>query len=36
MVDALMEEVERWEREHPNGAPAPSHNGGRVKLPLVG
>src|ERR1051326_2359727 len=25
MVDALMEEVERWEREHPNGAPAPSH-----------
>src|SRR5690242_8572653 len=36
MVDALMEEVERWEREHPNGAPAPGHNGGRRKLPLVG
>src|SRR5205085_12526042 len=36
MVDALMEEVERWEREHPNGATAPMHNGGRVKLPLVG
>jgi (E)-4-hydroxy-3-methylbut-2-enyl-diphosphate synthase len=36
MVEALMEEVERWEREHPNGAPAPGHNGGRVKLPLVG
>jgi (E)-4-hydroxy-3-methylbut-2-enyl-diphosphate synthase len=36
MVDALMEEVERWEREHPNGAPAPSHSGGRMKLPLVG
>jgi hypothetical protein len=31
-----MEEVERWEREHPNGVPAPAHNGGRVKLPLVG
>jgi hypothetical protein len=30
-----MEEVERWEREHPNGAPAPSDNGGRVKLPLA-
>src|SRR5438105_5610839 len=27
MVDALMEEVERWEKEHANGAPAPSHNG---------
>src|SRR5438876_8399091 len=26
MVDALMEEVERWEREHPNGKPAPGHN----------
>src|SRR5271157_695644 len=36
MVDALMEEVERWEREHPNGRPAPGPNGGRVKLPLVG
>src|SRR5436190_3034799 len=35
MVDALLEEVERWEREHPNGAPAPAHNGGRVKLPVV-
>ena len=34
MVDALMEEVERWEREHPNGRPA-AHAGGRVKLPLV-
>ncbi len=37
MVDALMEEVERWEREHPNGAPAPqAANGGRMRLPLVG
>src|SRR5436309_2933688 len=36
MVDALMEEVERWEKEHPNGAPGPAHNGGRVKLPLLG
>ena len=36
MVEALMEEVERWEREHPNGAPTPTHSGGRQKLPLVG
>ena len=35
MVDALMEEIDRWESEHPDGKPAPSHNGGRVKLPLV-
>jgi (E)-4-hydroxy-3-methylbut-2-enyl-diphosphate synthase len=34
MVDALMEEVERWEREHPNGKPAENADG-RVKLPLV-
>jgi (E)-4-hydroxy-3-methylbut-2-enyl-diphosphate synthase len=34
MVDALMEEVERWEREHPNGRPAANADG-RVKLPLV-
>jgi (E)-4-hydroxy-3-methylbut-2-enyl-diphosphate synthase len=34
MVDALMEEVERWEREHPNGKPAATDEG-RVKLPLV-
>jgi (E)-4-hydroxy-3-methylbut-2-enyl-diphosphate synthase len=33
MVDALMEEVERWEREHPNGRPPA--NEARVKLPLV-
>jgi (E)-4-hydroxy-3-methylbut-2-enyl-diphosphate synthase len=36
MVDALMEEVERWEKENPNGKPAPEHAGGRRKLPLVG
>jgi (E)-4-hydroxy-3-methylbut-2-enyl-diphosphate synthase len=37
MVEALMEEVERWEREHASGAaPAPALNGGRMKLPLVG
>jgi len=37
MVDALMEEVELWEREHPNGKPtAHGSNGGRMKLPLVG
>src|SRR3954465_5213815 len=36
MVDALLEEIDAWEREHPNGATAPMHNGGRVKLPLVG
>jgi len=37
MVDALMEEVELWEREHPNGKPtAHGANGGRMKLPLVG
>jgi (E)-4-hydroxy-3-methylbut-2-enyl-diphosphate synthase len=36
MVDALMEEVERWERDHPNGAVAPSlAEGDRVKLPLA-
>jgi hypothetical protein len=34
MVDALMEEVERWEREHPNGKPAANADS-RVKLPLV-
>jgi (E)-4-hydroxy-3-methylbut-2-enyl-diphosphate synthase len=34
MVDALMEEVERWEREHPNGA-TPAARDGRVKLPVV-
>ena len=34
MVDALMEEVERWEREHASGAP-PAKKDGRVKLPLV-
>ena len=33
MVDALMEEVERWEREHPDGKPAKAEN--RMKLPLV-
>jgi (E)-4-hydroxy-3-methylbut-2-enyl-diphosphate synthase len=35
MVDALMEEVERWEREHAGGRPAPRTEKGRVKLPLV-
>jgi (E)-4-hydroxy-3-methylbut-2-enyl-diphosphate synthase len=34
MVDALMEEVERWEREHPDGKPA-GRGDARVKLPLV-
>jgi (E)-4-hydroxy-3-methylbut-2-enyl-diphosphate synthase len=34
MVDALMEEVERWEREHPNGRQTVKDEG-RVKLPLV-
>ena len=34
MVDALMEEVERWEPEHASGAP-PAKKDGRVKLPLV-
>ncbi len=34
MVDALMEEVERWEREHPNGA-APAKKDGRVRLPVL-
>jgi (E)-4-hydroxy-3-methylbut-2-enyl-diphosphate synthase len=34
MVDALMEEVERWEREHPNGK-SEAKDEGRVKLPLV-
>jgi (E)-4-hydroxy-3-methylbut-2-enyl-diphosphate synthase len=33
MVEALMEEVERWEREHPNGRPTPTE--GRTQLPLV-
>jgi hypothetical protein len=28
-----MEEVERWEREHPDGKPAKAEN--RTKLPLV-
>src|SRR5437773_34601 len=32
MVDALMEEVERWERENPDGRPA-KNGDGRVKLP---
>src|SRR5438477_8563085 len=34
MVDALMEEVERWERENPDGRPA-KNGDGRVKLPVV-
>lgn len=34
MVDALMEEVERWEREHPNGAPAAPKDH-RTRLPVV-
>src|SRR5262249_33135698 len=34
MVDALMEEVERWERENPSGKPA-AKGDGRTKLPLV-
>ncbi len=34
MVDALMEEVERWEREHPNGRQTVKDEG-RVKLPLI-
>jgi (E)-4-hydroxy-3-methylbut-2-enyl-diphosphate synthase len=35
MVEALMEEVERWEREHPTGRPAPKAGPGRVGLPLA-
>jgi (E)-4-hydroxy-3-methylbut-2-enyl-diphosphate synthase len=35
MVDALMEEVEHWEREHPNGTSKAGPAEGRVKLPLV-
>jgi (E)-4-hydroxy-3-methylbut-2-enyl-diphosphate synthase len=34
MVDALLEEVERWEREHAAGAKAPPA-GGRRRLPVV-
>jgi (E)-4-hydroxy-3-methylbut-2-enyl-diphosphate synthase len=34
MVDALMEEVERWERENPNGRQTVKDEG-RVKLPLI-
>src|SRR2546427_836491 len=35
MVDALMEEVERWEKEHPAGATNGSGAGGRKRLPIV-
>jgi (E)-4-hydroxy-3-methylbut-2-enyl-diphosphate synthase len=35
MVDALMEEVQLWEREHPDGRPSQQNKDGRVKLPLV-
>src|SRR5919201_6974143 len=34
MVDALLEEVERWEREHSAGEKAPPA-GGRRRLPVV-
>jgi (E)-4-hydroxy-3-methylbut-2-enyl-diphosphate synthase len=37
MVDALVEEIETWEREEAEkGAARSATNGGRVKLPLVG
>jgi (E)-4-hydroxy-3-methylbut-2-enyl-diphosphate synthase len=35
MVDALVEEIETWEREEAEKGHAPGPNGGRVKLPLV-
>jgi (E)-4-hydroxy-3-methylbut-2-enyl-diphosphate synthase len=34
MVDALLEEVDRWEKEHANGE-KPKPAGGRRKLPVV-
>src|SRR5437870_988931 len=36
MVDALMEEVERWERENAGKIPVPAPSDGRVRLPLLG
>src|SRR5436190_5224505 len=35
MVDALMEEVERWEREHPDRVAKGATSTSRKKLPLV-
>jgi (E)-4-hydroxy-3-methylbut-2-enyl-diphosphate synthase len=35
MVDALMEEVERWEREEMGKPPVPVPSDGRMPLPLV-
>ena len=35
MVDALMEEVERWEKEHPAGATNGQGGSGRKRLPVV-
>jgi (E)-4-hydroxy-3-methylbut-2-enyl-diphosphate synthase len=35
MVDALLEEVERWEREHPDRIAKEMTSSGRRKLPLV-
>ena len=35
MVDALMEEVERWEKEHPDRAINGATSSGRKKLPVV-
>src|SRR5438128_5466366 len=35
MVDALLEEVERWEREHPDRVANGTTSAGRKKLPLV-
>ena len=34
MVDALLEEIDLWEKEHPAGPKAPPA-GGRRKLPVV-
>src|SRR5205823_2647729 len=34
MVDALLEEVAIWERDHPNGA-VPEMKGGKTRLPVV-
>src|SRR5438445_6962062 len=36
MVDALLEEVELWEKEHPADGAKPVDAHGRMKLPVVG
>src|SRR5881398_2167370 len=35
MVDALLEEIDRWEAEHPEGQPKGEPAGGRRRLPVV-